>query len=186
MRVLVVGGYGFIGSAIVRRLVEDGHAVVGVGRDLAAARRRMPEASWIAGDLSRDGVEAWAARLDGIDAVVHAAGVLQDGLYDDVRAVQARGTDALYEACELKGVRRVVHVSAVGASLSAGMAFMATKGEADAALSRRDLDWVILRPSVVVGRPAYGGSALFRGLAALPVLPVVADAGPLQIVQLDD
>jgi DoxX-like protein len=50
----------------------------------------------------------------------------------------------------------------------------------------RDLDWAILRPSVVVGRAAYGGSALFRGLAALPVLARVPDTGPLQVVQLDD
>jgi hypothetical protein len=45
---------------------------------------------------------------------------------------------------------------------------------------------VILRPSVVVGRAAYGGSALFRGLAALPVTPMLVGSGPLQIVQLDD
>jgi hypothetical protein len=49
-----------------------------------------------------------------------------------------------------------------------------------------DLDWVILRPSVVVGRAAYGGSALFRGLASLPLLPVPARAGRIQPVQLDD
>jgi hypothetical protein len=51
---------------------------------------------------------------------------------------------------------------------------------------QRDLDWIILRPSVVVGRPAYGGSALFRGLGALPILPSLPHTGPLQIVQLDD
>ncbi len=48
------------------------------------------------------------------------------------------------------------------------------------------LDWVILRPSVVVGRAAYGGSALFRGLAALPILPVMPNTAPIQVVQLDD
>lgn len=45
---------------------------------------------------------------------------------------------------------------------------------------------MILRPSVVIGRPAYGGSALMRGLAALPVQPVLANTGPLQPVWLDD
>jgi hypothetical protein len=50
----------------------------------------------------------------------------------------------------------------------------------------RNLDWVILRPSVVIGRAAYGGSALMRGLAALPILPVLAGTGPLQPVWLDD
>src|SRR5581483_9814536 len=50
----------------------------------------------------------------------------------------------------------------------------------------RNLGWVILRPSLVVGRSAYGGSALFRALAALPVVPLIRDAGPLDVVQLDD
>jgi hypothetical protein len=50
----------------------------------------------------------------------------------------------------------------------------------------RNLDWVILRPSVVIGRAAYGGSALMRGLAAAPVVPVMPGTGPLQIVHLDD
>lgn len=48
------------------------------------------------------------------------------------------------------------------------------------------LDWVVVRPSVVVGRAAYGGSALFRGLAALPVVPDFKDAGQLQVVTLDE
>ena len=48
------------------------------------------------------------------------------------------------------------------------------------------LDWVILRPAVVIGRAAYGGSALLRGLAALPVQPIMAATAPLQLVWLDD
>jgi hypothetical protein len=64
--------------------------------------------------------------------------------------------------------------------------FSATKQAGDAALEASGLDWVILRPSVVVGRSAYGGSALLRGLAALPILPRIPDAGVLDIVQLDD
>jgi hypothetical protein len=49
-----------------------------------------------------------------------------------------------------------------------------------------DLDWVVLRPSVVVGRNAYGSGALFRGLASLPLLPAIPATGPLQPVWLDD
>jgi hypothetical protein len=48
------------------------------------------------------------------------------------------------------------------------------------------LDWVILRPSVVLGRPAFGASALIRSLASLPHLPLMPDTRPLQVVQLDD
>jgi hypothetical protein len=83
-------------------------------------------------------------------------------------------------------VRRVVQVSALGVSASADTAFARTKFAGDAALMAQDLDWVVLRPSVVVGRAAYGGSALFRGLAALPIIPRLEGAGLLQVVQLDD
>jgi hypothetical protein len=50
----------------------------------------------------------------------------------------------------------------------------------------RDLEWVILRPSVVLGRPAFGASALMRGLASLPVVPLMPDTLALQVVQLED
>jgi uncharacterized protein YbjT (DUF2867 family) len=131
-------------------------------------------------------LEDWLPHLAGVDAVVNCAGVLQDSLRDSTTGVHVHGVAALFAACERVGVRRIVHLSAIGVDRDAPTAFSRTKLAGDAALMARDVDWVILRPSVVVGRPAYGGSALFRGLAALPVLPVAADTGLLQIVQLDD
>lgn len=84
-------------------------------------------------------------------------------------------------------MRRVVQVSAIGVDrAAAGTAFARTKLAGDQALMARNLEWVVLRPSVVVARAAYGGSALFRGLAALPVMPRIAGTGPLQVLQLDD
>jgi hypothetical protein len=93
---------------------------------------------------------------------------------------------ALFGACERAGVRRVVHLSAIGAEREPLSDFSATKQAGERALMATALDWVILRPSVVVGRAAYGGSALFRGLAALPFTVDLADAGPIQVVQLDE
>jgi uncharacterized protein YbjT (DUF2867 family) len=120
-----------------------------------------------------------------VDAVVNCAGVLQSGGGQDVRGVHVEGIAALYEACEAAGVRRIVHVSALGAD-DVRTPFSASKQEGETVLTRRDLDWVILRPSVVLGRAAYGGSALIRGLAALPVHFELPQTGPLQVVQLDD
>jgi uncharacterized protein YbjT (DUF2867 family) len=128
----------------------------------------------------------WAPYLDGVDAVVNCAGVLQDGPVDSVRALHEEGIGALFAACEQAGARRVIHVSAIGVGPDSPTAFGRSKAAADAALAARDLDWVILRPSVVVGRAAHGGSGLFRALAVLPVVPVPANAGQLQVVQLDD
>jgi hypothetical protein len=64
--------------------------------------------------------------------------------------------------------------------------FSQSKRAGDAALMSRDLDWVVLRPGVVIGRAAYGGSALIRGLSSLPLLPSLPGTGPVQLVHLDD
>ena len=64
-------------------------------------------------------------------------------------------------------------------------AFARTKAQADAHLASLDLDWVILRPSLVLAPAAYGGSAMLRGLAGLPwVTPSVASQ--VQVVSSDD
>ncbi|HZO44492.1 MAG TPA: SDR family oxidoreductase [Xanthobacteraceae bacterium] len=186
MRVLVTGAYGLIGSAILARLHRDGHELVAAGRSLDEARRRFPYATWIAADFTRlTTAGAWRPLLANVDAVVNCVGVLQDGGRDDIWAVQVEGTCALFDACVAAGVRRVVHISAVGASNEGPTAFARTKAQADAHLASLDLDWVILRPSLVLAPAAYGGSAMLRGLAGLPwVTPSVA--GEVQVVSSDD
>jgi uncharacterized protein YbjT (DUF2867 family) len=186
MRVLVTGAYGLIGSAVLARLNRDGHELTAAGRSLDEARRRFPYARWIAADFARLGtVDAWRPLLAGIDAVVNCVGVLQDGTRDDVQAVQVGGTCALFDACVATGVRRVVHISAIGASEQGPTPFARTKATADAHLASLDLDWTILRPGLVLAPAAYGGSAMLRGLAGLPWLtPVIA--GKVQVVSVDD
>jgi uncharacterized protein YbjT (DUF2867 family) len=186
MRVLVIGAYGFIGSAIISALLEAGHRVGGLGRSVEAARRRFPEVEWIARDLRRLlRPEDWMPCLAGYDAVVNAAGVLQDGAHDDVGLVQSAAMHALFAACEKSGPNRLVQISAVGADGRASTLFMRSKAEADAALAGLRLDWVILRPGVVIGSQAYGGTALLRGLAALPlVIPVAVPDAAVQTVDL--
>jgi uncharacterized protein YbjT (DUF2867 family) len=130
--------------------------------------------------------EVWLPLLDGIDAVVNCAGTLQDGPGESTRGVHVDGIAALLTSCQECGVRRFVHLSAIGVDKGRPSAFSRTKREAEALVMSSDLDWVILRPSVVIGRAAYGGSALLRGLAGLPVVPAINGAGAIQLVHLDD
>jgi uncharacterized protein YbjT (DUF2867 family) len=185
MRVLVTGANGLIGSAICARLVTEGHDIRGVVRHDAAPGLHRGES--IVLDMSQ-AIRAgdWLAHLEGVDAVVNCAGSLQRSARDDPRAVHDRAAAALFEACEQAGVCKVIHFSAIGVERDQPSEFSATKLAGDEALAQRDLDWIILRPSVVLGRPVFGASAMFRGLAALPVLPTMPDTGRLQVVQLDD
>ncbi len=187
MRILVTGAYGLIGSACLARLHAAGHDLVAAGR-AAAPRRRFPYAHWITADFARlTKPPLWLPLLAGIDAVVNCVGVLQDGARDNVQRVQFDGTVALFEACAQAGVKRVVHISAIGAEPDGPSAFSRSKAAAAARLKTLALDWVIVRPGLVLAPAVYGGSALLRGLAAFPLcLPLVGADARIQIVDVDD
>jgi uncharacterized protein YbjT (DUF2867 family) len=188
MRVLVTGAYGLIGAACLTRLHRDGHGLIGAGRKIDEARRRFPFAAWRVADFDRlTTPESWTDILAGVDAVVNCVGVLQDGVRDDVRRVQLDATAALFEACARAGVRRVVHISAVGAQAEAPTAFARTKASAEERLAQLDLDWAILRPALVLAPAAYGGTALLRALAAMPgVILLSQPQSRMQIVSVED
>jgi uncharacterized protein YbjT (DUF2867 family) len=187
MRVLVTGAYGLLGSACLARLRRDGHELTAAGRSIASAARRLPFARWRLADFDRlTDAASWGPLLAGIDAVVNCVGVLQDGGRDDVARV-ARATCALFDACAARGVRRLVHLSALGADLDGPTAFARARARADAHLQALDLDWVILRPALVMSPAVYGGSAMLRALAACPgITPVIGGAARVQIVGIDD
>lgn len=188
MRVLVTGAYGLIGSACLARLRRDGHALIGAGRSISEARRRFSYARWIEADFARlTSAEAWRPLLADTDAVVNCAGVLQDGARDDTRLVHVQATGALFDACAQMGIRRAVHVSAIGAEPAGPTGFSRTKAEAEAHLRQLGLDWVILRPALVLAPAVYGGTAMLRGLAGLPwVTPLIGPASRIQVVSIDD
>src|SRR3954453_20324003 len=178
MKIALIGGTGLIGSAIVAHLSSHGHTVIYMSRSAGPANRV---------DISAATTPSyWLPYLDGIEAVVNCAGVLQDAPKDSTSMVHHHGIANLFAACEQLQIRRVIHFSAIGVDRETPSAFSTTKLSGDKALMERDLGWVILRPSVVIGRPAYGASALMPGLAALPAIAVMPRTGQLQIVLLED
>jgi uncharacterized protein YbjT (DUF2867 family) len=187
MRVLITGAYGLIGAACLGKLRLEGHDLVAAGRRITEARRRFPYARWIRADFRElTTSESWHAPLSGIDAMVNCVGALQDGPRDDLMRVHVAAPAALFTACEQKGIRRVVHISAVGAGPSGATAFARTKAETESDLSSRDLDWVILRPGLILAPGVYGGTALLRGAAGIPFLTPIPAAKPIQLVAIED
>ncbi len=186
--VLVLGAYGLIGAGIARALSGAGHEIVGLGRSRAAAQRAFPDIRWIVHDIATARTASdWRTHLAGIDIVVNAAGALQQGLKDDLSGVHDTGICALIDACVEGGVGGYVQISAPGAGADADTAFLRTKAKADDYLKASALNWVVLRPGIVIGANAYGGSALVRMLAAVPVVqPLVLADATMQTVALQD
>jgi uncharacterized protein YbjT (DUF2867 family) len=185
MNVLLIGATGFLGSAIHAALLEAGHRVTATCHRGPQPFRPLSTV-WRRADLGRLNESGWSALLTETEAVINCAGVLQDNAWDSTKRVHAEGLKALIAACEKAHIQRLIHFSAIGADRHDPTPFSQSKRAGEALIMQSFLDWVVLRPSVVVGRGAFGGSALFRGLAALSVMPQMPGTGPLQIVQRDD
>jgi uncharacterized protein YbjT (DUF2867 family) len=186
--VLVLGCYGLIGLEIMRRLRSSPYNVVGLGRSITTGLRLAPAFEWIGADLAAlTTPEAWWPHLRGVTFVINASGALQDGARDNLAASQDLAIRALIAASEAYGVARLIQISAPRADPAAHLAFLRTKGEADAALRVSALEWVILKPGLVISANAYGGASLIRMLAAFPAIqPLILGERRIQTVAAAD
>ena len=192
MRVLVVGAGGFIGRHIVIEAARAGHEIVACGRDTAQLRFMFPALKAVACDFARDGVEDWRQRLEGVDAVVNAAGIFQGDGTNSLETVHVIGPRALFEACAELRVQKLIQISALGADKRAKSRFHLSKLKADnicmsLAESHQLLGWTVVRPSLVIGRGGQS-TALFAALGALPRPPRLAagrwELQPLHVTDL--
>lgn len=173
--VLILGASGFIGSHMSAAFARAGWRVRAGARRPDQARRLAPGHDWVPvefADLTT--AQAWTPLLEGVDAVVNCVGVLQDGPGENNAVAHLDGPAALLAAMQAQGAGRLIHLSAAGADDDAGTAYGRTKAGAERLIEASSLDWVILRPSLVLARACYGGTAMLRGLAAFPgVIPVM-------------
>jgi uncharacterized protein YbjT (DUF2867 family) len=187
-RVLVLGAYGLIGSAITQHLLSQGHQIKGLGRNCSTANRIFPQIEWVVEDLANlTSSGTWIEILNDVDIVVNCAGALQDGANDKLDVVHHEMIRALVQAAERKSDVDLIQISAVRASENASTSFMRSKAAGDRAIRASSLDWWISHPGMVIGRNSYGGSTLLRMLAAVPLVqPLALDDARIQTVSLDE
>jgi uncharacterized protein YbjT (DUF2867 family) len=185
--ILVLGAYGLIGSGICRHLISLGYQVTGLGRDEATAKRVLPHIPWLIRNLrALQSSDDWQSLLNTTDIVINCAGTLQSGGNDDTGEVQHHAIAALAKACETSGTK-IIQISAVGAHDDASTAFMRTKAAGDRAVREAQTESWILRPGLVLANHAYGGTALIRMLAAVPLVqPLALADASIQTVGLHD
>jgi uncharacterized protein YbjT (DUF2867 family) len=186
--ILVLGASGLIGRYVTDDLRARGFHVIGIARHLTPAQKMS------AADLELPVMSMDAAALTQLlrtheaEIVVNCLGVLQDGPGSDTRAVH-RDFVARLVAAIRDGHRaiRLVHISIPGAANQDRTAFSTTKREAERLIGESGVAYAILRPGFVIAPAAYGGSAMLRALAALPVdLPADEAATPFQPVAVED
>ncbi len=187
-KILLLGASGLIGRFVTDDLRSKGFQVYGVARQFSPSQKTS------AFDLELPVMAMDAAALAGlirnhdIDVVVNCLGVLQDGPGSDTNAVHRDFVARLLRAIGDSGrAVRLVHLSIPGSVDEDRTAFSTTKREAERLIAASGIVYAILRPGFVVAPAAYGGSAMLRALAALPVgLPAEESATPFQPVAVED
>jgi NADH dehydrogenase len=188
VRIAITGANGFVGRAVIAALLKDGSA------DLIRAIVRDPERA--AAELPRPGLEVRRAdvtepgslggALDGADVVVHTVAVPTER-HGSFERVNAEGTRAVVREAERAGVRKIVHVSAIGASPESPYPFLRSKGQGEAAVAASAVPHVVLRPSILFG-PGDDFFPRLRFSLRFPVVPLpgggVARFQPLHVDDL--
>jgi len=186
-RVVVLGGTGFVGRPLCEKLAASSASlrIVVPTRRLSHAQRvrALPTVDVLQADVHDD---AQLARvLAGADAVVNLVAILHGSAaeFDRVHVALPR---RIAQACAATGVKRLVHISALGVSATAPSKYLASKAAGEAVLKQSPLALTILRPSVI-----FGAEDSFLNLFATlqsvsPVMPLAGGDASFQPVWVDD
>ena len=166
MKIFIIGITGAIGGLLAQKLLDRGDEVGGLVR--REEQQRELESRGIRahlGDLASMSADDLEATLGGVDAIVFAAGS-NGGAKGVTRAIDGDGVDTAIAAALGAGVERLVLVSVLPeAGRESGLSddeeyYFAVKKEADVALAHSALDWVILRPSMLLDGDGAGTVSL--------------------------
>jgi len=188
MRIFLTGATGFLGHHLLPALSAAGHDALAFTRYKPGCRelQLLPRVTIQQADVFDD--DALRAAMAGADAVVNMVGILNEKgrKGHGFHRMHVELVEKLIAAAGDAGVRRFVHVSALGAGEGQSH-YQVSKGEGEARIrAAQDLDWTIFRPSIIFG----AGDAFFNRFATLlklaPVLPLACPEARLQPVWADD
>lgn len=174
VRILVTGGTGLVGRAAVEALRERGHLVRVLARHRPGSRLEAIEGvEYREGDLC-DAPSVRGA-CDDCEVVVHAAAVVSaPGGDEAVTRINVGGTRHLLAEALRAGVRRIVHVSSLGAERGA-TAYHRTKRESEVLVRQGAHEWIVLRPGNVYGPGESHIARFMHAMRTWPVVPVPGD-----------
>ena len=185
--ILVLGGTGFVGRAVCEQLAERSSS----GR-IVVPTRRLPRANGVRSLPTVEVVEAevhdeaqLAKLLAGCDAVINLVAILH-GNEAAFQRVHVELPRRLVKACQGAGLRRLVHISALGVSTDAPSLYLRSKSAGEAVLAASGLDVTVLRPSVIFGAQDRFTNLFAHLQSVAPLLPLAGSSARLQPVWVED
>jgi uncharacterized protein YbjT (DUF2867 family) len=189
MKIIVLGGSGFIGRHVCEKLIAAGHSVTVPTRNVGQCKhlQLLPGLDLLPCDV-HDAAQL-AAAVAGQEVLVNLVAVLHgsEQRFEQVHVQLPRNIVAACKAATASGTTpRIVHVSALGAALDAPSMYQRSKARGEAVLAQSGLDFAMLRPSVVFGAEDKLLN-LFASLQKLaPIVPLAGADTQFQPVWVED
>ena len=179
MKLALTGATGFVGGRVLGCAIDQGHDVRALARRPMKPRHGV---TWVAGALGQP--DSLAALVEGADALIHVAGVINARDAAAFEAGNVAGTAAVIAAAEAAGTRSFVHVSSLAAREPELSLYGASKARAEALVAASPLTAAIVRPPAVYGPGDRETLELFRmAKTGVVLLPPV---GRLSLLHVDD
>lgn len=184
-KILILGGTGFVGSHLCEKLTGLGYRSTVVTRRLDNVRhlQLLPTVDPV--ELRTLDAASLAPLLAGHDAVVNLVAILH-GTEQAFEKVHVHLPLELARACDAVGLRRIVHVSALGAGADAPSMYQRSKARGEAVLLASGLDVTVLRPSVMFGEGDKFLNTFARLQQLFPVVPLPGADARFQPVWVED
>lgn len=185
--ILITGATGFVGREIVKQAREQGFGVRALVREPNRARwleREFGVELFHGNILNPDSL---SGAMKDVKCVVHLVGIIRERLEQTFERVHVDGTRHIVEATKKGGVKRFLHMSALGARADARSRYHKTKWAAEEIVRGSGLSWTIFRPSVIFGKRDEFVNDLARVIRLAPFAPVIGDgSNKLQPVAVED
>ncbi len=185
MKIIVLGGSGFIGRHVCEKLAAAGHSITVPTRRLSSAKHLLPLPRLQLLQCDAHNQAQLERAVAGHDVLVNLIAVLHG---DEQRfdAVHVQLPRTIVSACHVAGVPRIVHISALGAALDAPSLYQRSKARGEAVLSASKLDVRMLRPSVVFGAEDKLLNLFASLQKAAPFMPLAGADTLFQPVWVED
>mgnify|MGYP000715159968 FL=1 len=191
--ILLIGGNGFVGRVIAAQLQLAGYSVLVPTGHLAAARelRMLPKVHIEEANIHEfDQLQGLCGRIKPHGAVINLVGVLHDKPaqpYGKVfKAAHVDLPKNIITAMQLHGLKRYLHMSALGADSQGPSMYQRSKGDGEAAVKASNVDWTIFRPSVIFGAQDQFINLFAKLTKLFPAMPLANHQAKFQPVSVDD
>ena len=185
--ILVTGGTGFVGGHLVDRLLQEkiqSRCLVRKGSNIEKLKKEKPIIDLAFGDLTDE--ESLKNALEGGETVIHLIGIIVEKKGATFEIIHTQGTRNLVKACKMAGVRRFIYISALGAREKARSRYHITKWEAEQAVIKSGMEYVIFRPSIMIGKGGEFITMLSKIVQEAPVVPIIDGKSKVQPIYVEN